>query len=98
MKNIHKFIFIAALIANSTSFAADEPSDKIAVGLTRDAVVALVGSKPTEETCTSYLGVPSCKLTFTKGSAIAGKSTYVVHFVANRVVSVKTTKASGVFD
>lgn len=74
---------------------ADDLAENIKPGLTRDAVVALIGSPPDEEGCKTYIGVSACKLIWSKG--IVGRTRYEVEFIAGRVVTVQVTKAKGVF-
>ncbi len=82
-----------ALLAGAT--LADDLAEKIKPGLTRDAVVALIGSPPDEEGCKTYIGVSACKLIWSKG--IVGRTRYEVEFIAGRVVTVQVMKAKGIF-
>lgn len=48
------------LLAGTT--LADDLAEKIKHGLTRDAVIALIGSPPDEEVCKTYIAISSCKM------------------------------------
>lgn len=87
-------VFILSVLA-TMAFANDDVAEKIKPGLTRDAVVALIGSPPDEEGCKTYIGVSACKLVWSKG--IVGRSRYELEFIAGRVVTVQVTKVKGIF-
>lgn len=90
-----KSIVALGLVFSVSATLADDLAEKIKPGLTRDAVVALIGSPPDEEGCKTYIGVSTCKLVWSKG--IVGRSRYEVEFIAGRVVTVQVTKAKGIF-
>jgi hypothetical protein len=81
-------------VLTTLAFANDDVAEKIKPGLTRDAVVALIGSSPDEEGCKTYMGVSACKLIWSKG--IVGRTRYEVEFIAGRVVTVQVMKAKGI--
>ncbi len=74
--------------------SADDLGDKIKTGLTRDAVIALIGSPPDEEDCKTYIGVSACRLTWNKG--VFQRACYEVEFIAGRVVTVQVTKTKNI--
>lgn len=70
----------------SAPAVADPLGDKIAVGLTRDAVVAMFGEEPQLEKCKTVLGISSCVLIWERG--IFSKLRYEVSFILGRVARV----------
>ena len=84
-----KLLFLFGALLHLNLVHADALSDKIKVGLTKDAVIALFGANPDTESCKTTLGLTSCNLTWTKG--IFSKDIYEVTFIADRVIAVSST-------
>ncbi|MDL2355531.1 MAG: hypothetical protein QFF03_09760 [Pseudomonadota bacterium] len=82
---LYRWMAAMAFLA-SASALADPLSEKIAVGLTRDAVVALFGEEPELETCKTVLGLKSCVLIWERG--IFPKLRYEVNIILGRVARV----------
>lgn len=90
----HCITFTLVVLA-AMAQANDDVAGKIKPGLTRDAVIDLIGSPPDEEGCKSYIGVSICKLIWSRG--LVERTRYEVEFIADRVVIVQVTKVKGVF-
>lgn len=88
------FVALLSIFLTQPSLAnGDEIMSKLAIGLTKDAVIAIMQSEPDEQGCKSYLGVSACKLIWSKG--LISKSRYEVEFVAGRLVTAQHTKLRG---
>lgn len=89
--------FSLALVVSIETLASDERefSEKIKVGLTKDAVTALFGGAPDTESCRNILGLSACRLTWSKG--LVAKKRYEVDFIAGRVIAVGVDAQKGLY-
>jgi hypothetical protein len=83
------------LIGISCAWASDDMANKLKVGLTKEAVIALFEGAPDVETCTTVLGISSCQLVWNRG--FVQKVRYEVEFLAGRMVSFKTISQRSLF-
>lgn len=63
----------------------DQLEEKLRVGITRDAAIAIVGTEPTEEACKTTLGIRVCRLSFTR---MLSSKRYEVDLLGDRLISV----------
>lgn len=83
----------------SASFA-DELTDKIKVGSTKEEAIAIMGGNPNDSECSTTVGVKSCKLFWKK--AVFDKTTFSAFFydvtlIADRVISTNVMIRRGDF-
>ena len=95
----YKLLGSLALIFSANTFA-DELTDRIKVGATKDEVVSIMGSNPYDSDCSTTVGVKTCKLfwrkaTFDKSSFSA--NFYDITLVADRVISTNVLTRRGEF-
>lgn len=97
MKKILTALFIVTL--PSASFA-DELTDKIKVGATKEEVVSIMGGDPYDSDCSTTVGVKSCKYFWKKATFDKTKFSanfYDVTLIADRVISTNVLTRRGEF-
>lgn len=84
-----KIIFLSIAFAMWMQTAqADAFTDKIQIGLTRNAVIAVFGRLPNTETCQTVLTIAKCNLIWSQGIFV--REIYEITLIAGHVVAIST--------